>query len=84
MTSSLRAPTRFNPVVAHLTRHPALSPRENDVLMLLAQGCRDDEIAVRLGLAHQTVRHHVSAVKHKLGGETRVGLALIAWGIKRP
>jgi DNA-binding CsgD family transcriptional regulator len=59
-----RASTRAN--VAQLTR------RELDVLLLLADGLRNADIAGRLFLSPKTVDHHVSAVLAKLGVRTRV------------
>jgi DNA-binding CsgD family transcriptional regulator len=65
-----RASTRANP--AGLTR------REVDVLVLLADGLRNAEIAERLYLSPKTVRHHVSAILGKLGVETRIEAARVA------
>jgi DNA-binding NarL/FixJ family response regulator len=45
---------------------PDLTPRERDVLELLAVGCRNHEIARRLELSEKTVRNHVSSVLVKL------------------
>jgi DNA-binding CsgD family transcriptional regulator len=58
-----RSTTRANP--ANLT------PRELDVLRLLASGLRNREIASRLHLSARTVDHHVSAILGKLGARTR-------------
>lgn len=44
-----------------------LSPRQREVLELLAEGHGPEEIAGRLGLSLPTVRNHVSAVLHRLG-----------------
>ena len=44
-----------------------LSPREVDVLKLLAQGRRNKEIAAFLGLSEGTVKVHVSTILCKLG-----------------
>ena len=62
--------TRANP--AGLTR------RETEVLVLLAEGQRNAEIAERLYLAPKTVRHHVSVILAKLGVETRIEAARAA------
>jgi DNA-binding NarL/FixJ family response regulator len=45
---------------------PELSPREREVLDLVATGCGNHEIARRLVLSDKTVRNHVSAIIFKL------------------
>jgi DNA-binding CsgD family transcriptional regulator len=44
-----------------------LSPRQQQVLSLIANGLTDEEIAGRLGISARTVRAHVGALKGKLG-----------------
>jgi len=56
----------------------ALSPREFDVLRLLAGGLSNKEIAARLGLAPRTAANHVAAVLAKLGVPSRTAAAAIA------
>jgi DNA-binding CsgD family transcriptional regulator/tetratricopeptide (TPR) repeat protein len=48
-----------------------LTPRESEVLALLADGLRNSEIADRLVVSRRTVDHHVSAVLRKLGASSR-------------
>jgi DNA-binding CsgD family transcriptional regulator len=48
-----------------------LTPREHEVLALLAEGLRNAQIAERLVLSERTVDHHVSAILRKLDAETR-------------
>lgn len=55
-----------------------LTPREGEVLDLLAGGLRNRQIAQRLGLAEKTVRNHISAILGKLHANDRTEAALIA------
>ena len=48
-----------------------LSPREIEILQLVALGKRNQEIAAELGISIQTVKNHISAVLHKLGVPNR-------------
>ncbi|KRE42167.1 response regulator transcription factor [Knoellia sp. Soil729] len=57
---------------------PQLTPRERDVLELVALGCRNHEIARRLQMSDKTVRNHVSAILTKLQVPDRTAAALRA------
>ena len=57
---------------------PELTPREREVLELLAVGCRNHEIARRLTMSEKTVRNHVSQVLTKLQVPDRTAAALKA------
>jgi DNA-binding NarL/FixJ family response regulator len=48
-----------------------LTPREIEVLELLAQGLPNKAIAVRLGISDQTVKFHVASLSGKLGAVNR-------------
>lgn len=56
----------------------ALTPRERDVLALVADGCANREIADALLISERTARTHVSNVLAKLGVTSRTQAALIA------
>ncbi|MDK9496117.1 response regulator transcription factor [Streptomyces katrae] len=60
------------------TPPPALTPREREVLDLLARGLTNREIAVRLHLAHGTIKDHVAALLSRLGATNRAHAAHIA------
>ncbi len=49
----------------------SLTPRELDVLTLLADGVGNREIASRLDVSEHTVKFHLSAIFGKLGASTR-------------
>lgn len=55
-----------------------LTPREREVLALLAAGMSNNEIAERLVLSVGTVRLHVSNILAKLGAPNRTSAAIIA------
>ena len=56
----------------------ALTPRERDVLALLARGDSNKRIAASLNLSIGTVKGYVSAIFEKLGVEDRTQSALLA------
>jgi DNA-binding NarL/FixJ family response regulator len=56
----------------------ALSPRETEVLRLVAGGRANKEIAWKLGIGEKTVKTHVSRILGKLGVQSRTQAALYA------
>ncbi len=49
-----------------------LTPRERDVLLLLAEGLDNRRVGERLGIGYTTVRGHVRGILAKLGARTRL------------
>jgi len=55
---------------------PGLTPRESQVLELVAQGLKNREIAAELGIRPGTVKVHLKHIFEKTGVRGRFGLAL--------
>jgi two-component system response regulator DegU len=55
-----------------------LSKREMEVLSFVTRGLSNKEIAASLGISHQTVKNHVTAILRKLGVEDRTQAAIYA------
>jgi DNA-binding CsgD family transcriptional regulator len=58
-----------------------LTPRELEVLALLAEGQGNKQIAGRLRISEHTVKFHVASVFEKLGAGTRA--EAVAIGVRR-
>ena len=56
----------------------ALTPRELEVLRLLAQGLPSKTIAGRLAISEHTVKFHVGAIMGKLGAASRTEAVTLA------
>ena len=55
-----------------------LSPREREVLRLVASGARNRDVAKKLGISENTVKFHVSNLLRKAGARSRAELAALA------
>lgn len=55
-----------------------LTPRELDVLKLLAEGLTNKAIAVQLEISEYTVKFHVNTILRKLGAQSRTEAAIRA------
>lgn len=58
--------------------HPHLTPRQNEVLHLLAHGRSTDQIAEELCLSKDTVRNHVRRMLNALGAHSRIEAIAVA------
>ena len=63
-----------------------LTPREHEILVMLADGARNAEIAASLQVSEQTVKFHVSNVFRKIGASNRTEACrwAIREGLVRP
>ncbi|MFD8380959.1 response regulator [Streptomyces sp. NPDC059679] len=66
------------PLAAARTRLEQLTPREHQVLALLARGCTNADIATDLGMRESTVKAHVSRILTALEVTNRLQAALLA------
>jgi DNA-binding NarL/FixJ family response regulator len=55
-----------------------LTPREREILQLLAEGLGDEEIAERLFVSPKTVRNQMVSVLNKLGTDSRLQALVVA------
>ena len=63
---------------------PPLSPREQEILDLVAEGKSNTEIAERLWISRGTVRKHLEHIYAKLGVHTRTAAAALVRGWHSP
>ncbi len=60
---------------------PPLTPREREILSMLAEGLPNKVIAARLAISEHTVKTHLEAIFDKLGASTRA--EAVALGVRR-
>ena len=80
-----RTPHGFDSTVQQLPlgsppkrRSDDLSPREEEVLQLIADGCAPNEVAERLYISPRTVKNHLASAYAKLGARDRTDAVLKA------
>jgi DNA-binding NarL/FixJ family response regulator len=68
--------------VPALIEHPPefmqLTPREQEVLQLIAKGCSNREIAEQLYISERTVKNHVNSLLRRLDLRDRTQVAILA------
>lgn len=77
LADSLRAPPKDNVVVAEVNPGK-LSPREREIIVMLAHGASNKEIARVLNLSESTIKIHVQGILRKLNIAKRVQAAVYA------
>lgn len=57
----------------------SLTAREREIVSLIAEGLRNDDIARRLGITPKTVKNHLTALFEKVGVSSRLELVVYAY-----
>lgn len=52
-------------------RFPRITDRQRAVIVLIAEGCSNDEVSERLGISPRTVKAHCDVLRQKLGVRRR-------------
>jgi DNA-binding NarL/FixJ family response regulator len=68
----------YQHIIEALAAPPQLTPREREVLTLVGEGLRNDEIALRLAVSRKRVAELIRWLKLRLRVDTRVEVALAA------
>ncbi len=71
-------PGHLEDASSRVTLRAALTQRERQVFDLLGEGLSNQEIADRVGLTENTIKHYMTPLLHKLGVRNRTGAALLA------
>ena len=81
---SLLQPIVMSKLMRHISQREdaksveTLSPREHEVLQLMARGLQNKEIAAELVISERTVKFHVSSILGKLGAGNRTEAVTMA------
>ncbi len=66
----------INPEIAKITK---LTDREREIIIYIAEGLKNKQIAERMFISETTVRHHLTSVFNKLGVADRLELMIYAF-----
>jgi DNA-binding CsgD family transcriptional regulator len=53
------------------TKATRITPRQREVVALIAAGCSNDEVGLRLGISPRTAKAHCDVLRQKLGVRRR-------------
>ncbi|AWE43418.1 response regulator transcription factor [Actinobaculum sp. 352] len=70
---------RFVPEAVGTAKLAALTPRQTEVLRLVARGLSNQEIEETLHISHATMKTHMSALLERLGARDRAQLVIMAY-----
>jgi DNA-binding NarL/FixJ family response regulator len=76
---TVRLLQHLSPPQATPTEETGLSPRELEVVRLVARGATNAEIAAQLCISVGTVKTHLGSIQAKLDARNRVAIAAWAW-----
>jgi DNA-binding NarL/FixJ family response regulator len=79
LLESAGAPRRAGTTTPLPEPFASLTEREREIVRLVGEGLRNEEIARRLGITEKTVRNHLTAVFDKVGVSGRLELVVLAY-----
>ncbi|MEW2530979.1 response regulator transcription factor [Streptomyces sp. NPDC047071] len=79
MAHTSPAPQQKQPATPLSPLSEPLTPREQDVVAMVAKGLTNEEVAAALYVTLSTVKTHLGNVQRKLGARNRVEIAALAW-----
>ena len=56
---------------------PSITPRQLEIIKLIAAGCSNEEIGARLGISPRTAKAHCDALRLKLGVRRRRQIPIV-------
>lgn len=83
-TLAVPAPATAPNTITPQAELSSLTPRENEVLQLIAAGYSNREIAQALYISERTVKNHVNSILSRLNLRDRTQAAIFAMSLQRP